>query len=213
MLELEPALLGRGQRLLRRGETGGLGLIAGPVAAIETGIGQRLLQCRELAMQPVDLARQPVELALLLIAQALGCPGPTLGAGVCGRRSARAGFRRLRPWQIRIAAGMLDRAAVAGHDDDRGHQTVEEIAVVAHQQDGAVVIVQHFLQQIEGVEIEVVGGLVHDQEIAGRGEEAREQQPAPARRPRAPRPASGPGARRTGNRGDRRRHASGHRAP
>jgi hypothetical protein len=57
---------------------------------------------------------------------------------------------------------------------------------VAHQQDGAVVIVQHLLQQIEGVEIEIVGGLVHDQEIAGCGEEAGEQQPRPlaAREPR-----------------------------
>ncbi len=57
---------------------------------------------------------------------------------------------------------------------------------MAHQKNRAVVIGQHLLQQIQGIEIEIVGGLVHDQQIAGLGEQAGEQEARPlaAREPR-----------------------------
>src|SRR3546814_4647066 len=40
---------------------------------------------------------------------------------------------------------------------DRGDRTVEEIAVVADQDDGAVVVGQLLLQQVEGLDVEEIG--------------------------------------------------------
>ena len=45
---------------------------------------------------------------------------------------------------------------------------------MADQQDGAVIVRQHLLQEIEGLEVQIVGRLVHDQNIARTGEEAGE---------------------------------------
>ncbi|WP_374139284.1 hypothetical protein [Sphingomonas sp.] len=51
---------------------------------------------------------------------------------------------------------------------------IEEIAVMADDQHGPVIIANHFLQQIERFEIEIVGRLVEDQQVGGAGEFARE---------------------------------------
>ncbi|MFN3077515.1 MAG: hypothetical protein ABT940_11655, partial [Alphaproteobacteria bacterium] len=47
---------------------------------------------------------------------------------------------------------------------------------MADQQQGSFVLVQHFLQQVQGIHVEIVGGLVQDQEIAGLGQQFGQQQ-------------------------------------
>src|SRR3546814_15207066 len=59
---------------------------------------------------------------------------------------------------------------------DRGDRTVEEIAVVADQDDGAVVVGQLLLQQVEGLDVEVVGRLVEDQQVVRLREQLGQQQ-------------------------------------
>ena len=69
-----------------------------------------------------------------------------------------------------------------------GHRAVEEIAVVADDQDRAFIIGDHFLKQVERFEVEVVGRLVEHQEIGFARKFARKQQPRPlAARERADR--------------------------
>ena len=65
---------------------------------------------------------------------------------------------------VGVAAGIFDKPPVALRHHDRGHDPVEKIAVVADQKDGAGIVRDHFLQQIERFEIEVVGRLVEHQE-------------------------------------------------
>ena len=77
---------------------------------------------------------------------------------------------------VAVAAGIFDRRAVAFEGDGRGHQPVEEVAVVAHQQDGAVVVVERLLQEVERVGVEVVGRLVEHQQVGGRGQRLGQQQ-------------------------------------
>ena len=50
--------------------------------------------------------------------------------------------------------------------------------VVADQQQRALEIEEQLLQQFEGLDVEVVGGLVQDQDIGGPGEQTRQQQAA-----------------------------------
>jgi hypothetical protein len=62
-----------------------------------------------------------------------------------------------------------------------GRDAVDEIAVVADQQQRALIVRQQFLQQVERFEIEVVGRFVEDEEIRRLGQFARQDQP-----PRSP---------------------------
>ena len=45
------------------------------------------------------------------------------------------------------------------------YQAVEEVAVVAHHDEGAVEVLQCLLQHVFGTEVEVVGRLVEDQQV------------------------------------------------
>jgi hypothetical protein len=49
---------------------------------------------------------------------------------------------------------------------DEGHHRIEKIAVVGDQQQGAGVALEPILQPLRGVEVEMVGGLVEQQQIA-----------------------------------------------
>ena len=53
---------------------------------------------------------------------------------------------------------------------------VEEVAVVADQQHGALIVGEHLLQEVERVHVEIVGRLVEDQELARHGHDLGEQQ-------------------------------------
>src|SRR5215470_18037619 len=133
--EGKPALLGGGE--LRRGfrePRRRLGE-AGRVAAIEAGIGKGGLELRLLALERCDACRQSVELTLLVEAELGGAP---LGRARW-RRLRRAPLRR-RPWRrtlpqiVAVAADILANDTVALDGDDRGHQPIEEVAVVADQE-------------------------------------------------------------------------------
>ena len=50
---------------------------------------------------------------------------------------------------------------------DLAHQTIEEIAVVAHHDERSVEVLQGLLEHILGLEVEVVGGLVEDKQVHG----------------------------------------------
>ncbi|GMA73839.1 hypothetical protein GCM10025880_02560 [Methylorubrum aminovorans] len=47
---------------------------------------------------------------------------------------------------------------------------------MADQNQGAGIVAEHLLQQVEGLEVEVVGGLVEHEEVGGLGERPRDQQ-------------------------------------
>ncbi len=79
---------------------------------------------------------------------------------------------------VGVAAGIFLPAAVAFGDDHRGRDAVEEVAVVADQQHRAGIVGQQLLQQVERFEVEIVGRLVEHQQVGGRGQRARQQQPA-----------------------------------
>ena len=81
------------------------------------------------------------------------------------------------PHPILVAAGDdVDLARAVEPERDR-HRAVEEVAVVADDQHRAVVIGDHFLEQVERLEVEVVGRLVEHQQVRVPGELARQQQP------------------------------------
>src|SRR5205823_13432837 len=54
-----------------------------------------------------------------------------------------------------------------------------EGAIVADEQDGPAILHQQRLEELEGLDVEVVGRLVHDQDVGRAGEQLRQQEPAP----------------------------------
>ena len=83
-----------------------------------------------------------------------------------------AGFGGAAAFQIvGVAAGMRADPGRALEGEKRGHRAVEEIAVVADDQNGAVIIGDHLLKQVERLHVEIVRRLVEDQEIMRLGEQ------------------------------------------
>src|SRR5690606_22323039 len=78
--------------------------------------------------------------------------------------------------EVLPAAGGLDHVAAAVQGDGGRGQAVDEVAVVRHQDQGAVVAFQQLLQLLQRVHVEVVGRLVEDQQVGGLGQGARQQQ-------------------------------------
>src|SRR5689334_19670893 len=72
----------------------------------------------------------------------------------------------------------IDLARPVEAERDR-HRAVEEVAVVADDEDGAVVVGDHLLKQVKGLQIEIVGGLVEHEQIRVPREFAGEQQARP----------------------------------
>ena len=62
------------------------------------------------------------------------------------------------------------------NDDDRGGYAVDELTVVRNQEEGAIHVGQLFFQELQRFHVKVVGGFVHNQEVAGIEEEARQEQ-------------------------------------
>ena len=48
---------------------------------------------------------------------------------------------------------------------DLGDQTIEEISVVRNQDERAVIILESLLQDVLGLHVEMVGGLIEDEEV------------------------------------------------
>ena len=154
------------------------------VAGVEGPVGELVLQRRDFGGERLDASGQGFERVLVL-------------EGELARRGARGGLRlrrlgrgglpggRLRGHaraalgdHVAVAAGVFDEAAVAFRHDDGGGDAIEEVAVVADQQHGAGIIGQHFLEHVEGFEVEIVGRLVEHQKIARPREGPRQQQPS-----------------------------------
>lgn len=77
--------------------------------------------------------------------------------------------------------------------DRAGDHPIDKIPVMADQKQSPFVVSEHLLQQIEGLNVEIVGRLIEDQHIRFVGEESGEEQPVsfptgenPDRRPPGP---------------------------
>jgi len=66
---------------------------------------------------------------------------------------------------IGVAAGIFDPPAVALAGDNGRHYAVEKVAVVADQQNRPGVLGQTLLEQVEGLEVEIIGRLVEHQQV------------------------------------------------
>src|SRR5581483_2150492 len=70
--------------------------------------------------------------------------------------------------EVAVVAGVRFDGAVVEPEHAR-REVVQEGAVVAHQEDGARVAADPVLQPFDGLHVQVVGGLVEDEEAAGLG--------------------------------------------
>ncbi len=78
---------------------------------------------------------------------------------------------------VLVAADVVPDLAIAFEDDGAGHHVVEEGAVMAYQQQGALEFHEYLFEQFQGFHVEVVGGLVQHQEIGWLAEQARQYEP------------------------------------
>ena len=67
--------------------------------------------------------------------------------------------------QVAVAADVFLNFAVAFHIDDGSDDFVKKIAVMADDHDGSVIIAERFLQEVEGIHVEVVGRFVQKQKV------------------------------------------------
>jgi len=81
----------------------------------------------------------------------------------------------LLPPQVVLVVAWEDLHFAGGHFDDARGQLVDEIAVVRHEDNRAVVILQRRQQHVLGAHIEVIGGLVEQQEIGRHHQHARQR--------------------------------------
>ena len=182
----------RDEQLARPARRGRSSMPAVPPAAARPGVPElldeaaRLLDARlrlggarlGAAPQPLDLAADGVGQRLLvggLAAQELVAAGEELAVPPVGLEQA-----------VRVGAVQLEHA--------RGH-VLEEVAVVAHDEDGARPIGENALQPEDAIHVEVVGGLVQQQDV-GRAPPARARWPgASSSRPTASSTAARPSAK------------------
>ena len=84
---------------------------------------------------------------------------------------------------VGIAAGIFDPASVrrfrARGGNGGGHRAIKEVAIMADENDGAGKARHDLLQQIERLDIKVVGRFVEDQEVRRARQDARQHQPGP----------------------------------
>ena len=162
-----PARVGSGQvalkvlqTLLRAGD-----LV--PILAVERRFGHRRVQILRGLLELFNPARHAVQLLGFLEAQLAG-----LFTG--GIRRFLPGNIRIRPrlgGRLRgalaeivvVASFILFHQAVVLDIQRAGDHVVQEGAVVADEQQGSLVVLQQRLEQLQGLDIQVVGRLVHDQ--------------------------------------------------
>src|SRR5690606_32553738 len=132
----------------------------------------------------VDLTGQSLQRVFLLVGK--------LAGGLTLRLGGAAGFRRTLflltglpalklltfalSKHVRIAAGIFKPDAVAFGCDGAGDSPIEEITIVADQDYGCWEIFHQFLQEIERLHVEVVGGLVENEQVCGAGEQSGEDE-------------------------------------
>ena len=184
--QFQPSFLRLGERLFGLGQSRRCGGEFSSIAREQIGVRQRGLVARDLGLQAGEqVGQRTVEFVALLEGQlARGgdwrlCCGAAAGGAFArqGRGCPDRGRAALRQ-HVGIAAGIFGPSPVAFGGNGRGHDAVEEIAVVADQKHGALVVGQHLLQQIQRLEIEVVGRLVEDHQVALAGQRHGQHQPA-----------------------------------
>ena len=84
----------------------------------------------------------------------------------------------LLPQERRVVARPRGQAAAIDLDDAR-RQPLQECPIVGHEHDRAGVLREKFLEPVDGVEVEMVGRLVEQQQIRLRDQRARQQHAAP----------------------------------
>src|SRR4051812_28616513 len=71
---------------------------------------------------------------------------------------------------------VLDDTTVTLEGEGAGNDVVEELAVVRHEEDRAVELVEQLFEELECLDIEVVGRLVEDEDVRRPRKESRQQQ-------------------------------------
>ena len=122
----------------------------------------RLLGLARLGLEAVDERLQVRALRLFLLV------GDLLLAQVLGALAFEIGVVA----DVQLGLALVQVQGVGG-------DVVEELAVVRDHQQGAVVALQPFLHPHHGIEVEVVGRLVEQQQVAGRHQRARHVQAHP----------------------------------
>ncbi len=105
--------------------------------------------------------------------------GALIDAAPGGRLRGRARRLRVAPGgPVAVTADEILHAAAGPFEHQQvRHHAVEEVAIVAHEQQSTVEFGDALLQQVERVHVEVVGGLVHHEEVRRLREQPGEQQP------------------------------------
>ena len=98
----------------------------------------------------------------------------TQGRGAGARLDALAALGD----HVAIAAGIFDPAAVAFAHQHACRDAVEKIAVVADDDQRAGIIREHFFEQVERFEVEIIRRLVENEQIRRLRQRARQQQTA-----------------------------------
>src|SRR5436190_9425398 len=131
---------------------------------------------RDLLLEPLDLIGQGVELALQLVRKlARRLPRtrvPAVGSTRL-RRRVDDGERAMALEPIAVAARVTAHFAVILEHERARDDRVEEIAVVADDEQCAVVFDEAFLERFQRLNIEVVGRLVEHEQIRRPREELR----------------------------------------
>ena len=79
------------------------------------------------------------------------------------------------PQPVLVASDVFLHVPVALEDEGAGDDMIDEGAVVAHQQQRASPGREPLLEQLERLDIQIIGGLVHDQHVERAGEETCQQ--------------------------------------
>ena len=162
-----PAHVGSGQvalkvlqTLLRAGD-----LV--PILAVERRFGHRRVQILRGLLELFNPARHAVQLLGFLEAQLAGLFTGGIRRFLPGNIRIRPRLGgRLRPALAEIvvvASFILFHQAVVLDIQRAGDHVVQEGAVVADEQHGSLVVLQQRLEQLQGLDIQVIGRLVHDQ--------------------------------------------------
>ena len=180
-LLLQGLQLGPAFHRLVEGRLGGIEVVqdrldVGEGLGVEVRLVGLLLQRGHGLLHHLDAFRKPVQLQLQLVAQLVGArpglapvPDRLLGALAVGVVGDVEGLAASGP--VAVAAGVgLDATGLLEHQG-AGDAVVEEAAVMAHHQQRAPVGHELLFQHFEGLDVEVVGGLVQDQQVRRLGEQ------------------------------------------
>jgi len=147
---------------------------------VRARVGQPRVEAGLIALQHLDGRGQRVQFLALLVRQTCG-PRRRCGRhGARGRRRLRGGNRSVRgrtlAHPVVVSARILADAA-AGLERERAvHHVVQQLAVVADQEQRTLERQQQILEQLQRLQVEIVRRLVQHEHVGRPREETREQQ-------------------------------------